>query len=417
MEDLPSVSLMFADFFIKRPVLASVCAIVMLIAGAVCLPLLSIEHYPDLSPVQISVTANYQGASADVVEKTVTSVLERQINGIEGLRDLTSSSSNEGTAQIIATFQPGRNQDLAAADVQNRVSFADSQLPDTVRQAGIRVHQQSSSIVLGMAIYSNQGQYDELFLSNYVDLYVLDRLKRVPGVGNVQTFGERRYAMRVWLDPTRLASRSLTAQDVVAALLEQNIQVGAGQIGQPPIEDDQMFQIDLVAQSRLTTKEEFEDVALKAGSNGTLVKLKDVGRAELGAESYASFSRYNGLPCFGMSVFARSQSNVLEVAKAVKAEMNTLSKTFPPGMTYSIPYDPTLLVETSHNEAIKTLIEAFLLIVLTIFIFTQDWHTTLIAAMAVPISLMGTFALMKAFGRYVQSFKFVWTDACRWIRG
>ncbi len=389
---------MFADFFIKRPVFASVCSLMILIAGAVCLPLLPIEQYPDISPVQIAVTANYQGASADVVEKNVTSVLERQINGVEGLRYMTSISSNDGGAQITATFEPGRNKDLAAVDVQNRVSLAEPQLPDSVRQTGVRVSKQSSSIVLGMGIYGDKGQYDNIFLSNYADLYVLDRLKRIEGVGNVQAFGERRYAMRIWLDPTRLASRSLTAQDVVDALSEQNIQVGAGQIGQPPMKEDQMFQIDLVAQSRLTTKDEFEDITLKTGSNGTLVKLKDVGRAELGAESYSSFSRYNGFPCFGMGVFQLPGSNALEVAKAVKAEMKAASKDFPAGMTYAIPYDPTLFVEESRKEVIKTLYEAILLVVLTIFIFIQDWRATLIPAITIPISLIGTFAIMKVFG-------------------
>jgi HAE1 family hydrophobic/amphiphilic exporter-1 len=389
---------MFADFFIRRPVFASVCSFMILIAGAVCLPLLPIEQYPEISPVQVVVSSNYQGASADVVEKTVTSVLERQINGVEGMRYITSTSSNDGTSQITVTFEPGRNQDLAAVEVQNRISLAQPQLPEPVRQTGVRVSKQSSAIVLGMGIYSDKGQYDNLFLSNYADLYVLDRLKRISGVGNVQSFGERRYAMRIWLDPTRLASRKLTAQDVVGALSEQNIQVGAGQVGQPPMPEDQMFQIDLVAQSRLTTKEQFEDIILKTGAKGTLVKLKDVGRAELGAESYTSFSRYNGLPCFGMGIYQLPGSNALAVAKAVKAEMKKITKTFPVGMTYAIPYDPTLFVEASRREVIKTLYEAILLVVLTIFIFIQDWRSTLIPAITIPISLIGTFAFMKVFG-------------------
>jgi HAE1 family hydrophobic/amphiphilic exporter-1 len=389
---------MFADFFIKRPVFASVCSFIILIAGAVCLPLLPIEQYPDISPIQIAVISNYQGASADVVEKTVTSVLERQINGVEGMRYMTSVSSNDGTSQITVTFEPGRNKDLAAVDVQNRVSLAEPQLPDPVRQTGVRVSKQSSSIVLGMGIYGDKGQYDNIFLSNYADLYVLDRIKRIPGVGNVLPFGERRYAMRIWLDPSRLASRALTAQDVVSALQEQNVQVGAGQIGQPPMKDDQMFQIDLIAQSRLTTTEEFEDIILKTGPNGTLVKLKDVGRAELGAESYSSFSRYNGFPSFGMGVNQLPGSNALAVAHAVKEEMKKAAKDFPPGMTYAIPYDPTLFVEESRREVIKTLYEAIVLVVITIFIFIQDWRATLIPAITIPISLIGTFAVMKVFG-------------------
>ncbi|MBW4541249.1 MAG: efflux RND transporter permease subunit [Myxacorys chilensis ATA2-1-KO14] len=389
---------MFADFFIKRPVFATVCSLIVLIAGAVSLPLLPIEQYPDISPVQVAVVSNYQGASADVVEKTVTSLLERQINGVEGMRYMTSISSNDGTSQITVTFEPGRNKDLAAVDVQNRVSLAEPTLPEPVRQTGVRVSKQSSSIVLGMGIYGDKGQYDNIFLSNYADLYVLDRIKRIPGVGNVQPFGERRYAMRIWLDPSRLASRALTAQDVVSALQEQNIQVGAGQIGQPPVKDDQMFQIDLIAQSRLTTKEEFEDLTLKTGSDGTLVKLKDIGRAELGAESYTSFSRYNGFPSFGMGVNQLPGSNALAVAHAVKQEMEKASKDFLPGMTYAIPYDPTLFVEESRREVIKTLYEAIILVVITIFVFIQDWRATLIPTITIPISLIGTFAIMKVFG-------------------
>lgn len=389
---------MFADFFIRRPVFASVCSLIILIAGAICLPLLPIEQYPNLSPVQVVVTANYQGASADVVEKTVTSVLERQINGVEGMRYITSTSSNDGTSQVTVTFEPGRNQDLAAVEVQNRLSLAQPQLPESVRQTGVRVSKQSNAIVLGVSIYGEKGQYDNIFLSNYADLYVLDRLKRMAGVGTVQPFGERRYAMRIWLDPSRLASRKLTAQDVVSALSEQNIQVGAGQIGQPPMDENQMFQIDLVAQSRLTTKEQFEDIILKTGAKGTLVKLKDVGRAELGAESYTSFARYNGLPAFGMGIYQLPGSNALEVAKAVKAEMEKIAKGFPAGMTYAVPYDPTLFVEASRREVIKTLYEAILLVVLTIFIFIQNWRATLIPAITIPISLIGTFAFMKVFG-------------------
>lgn len=389
---------MFVDFFIKRPVFASVCSLVIVIAGAVSLPLLPIEQYPDISPVQVAVSANYQGASADVVEKTVTSVLERQINGVEGMRYMTSTSSNDGGSQIVVTFDPGRNKDLGAVDVQNRVSLAEPQLPEAVRQTGVRVSKQSSSIVLGMGIYGDKGQYDNIFLSNYADLYVLDRLKRIKGVGNVQPFGERRYSMRIWLDPNKLASRSLVAQDVVNALQEQNVQVGAGQIGQPPSREDQMFQIDLVAVGRLVEKNEFEDIVIKNGKDGALVKLKDVGRAELGAESYTSFSRYNGLPCFGMGINQLPGSNALEVAHQVKEEMKKLAKEFPSGMTYSIPYDPTVFVEESRKEVIKTLYEAIALVVFVIFIFIQDWRATLIPAITIPVSLIGTFAFMKLFG-------------------
>ena len=389
---------MFVDFFIRRPIFASVCSLIIVLAGATCLPLLPVEQYPDISPVQIAVTSNYQGASADVVERTVTSVLERQINGVEGMRYMTSFSSNDGTSQITATFAQGRNKDLAAVDVQNRVSQALPQLPDAVRQTGVQVSKQSSAIVLGMAVYGDKGQYDNVFLSNYLDLYVIDRLKRLEGIGDIRRFGERRYSMRIWLDPNRLASRKLTASDVVQALQEQNLQVGAGQIGQPPSKEDQMFQIDIVAVGRLVKTEEFEDIVIKRGSDGTLIKVKDVGRAELGAESYTSFSRYNGNPSAGMGVLQLPGSNALAVAHAVKEEMKLIAKSFPPGMTYDIPYDPTLFVEESRREVIKTLYEAILLVVFTIFIFLQDWRATLIPAITIPVSLIGTFAVMKVFG-------------------
>jgi hydrophobic/amphiphilic exporter-1 (mainly G- bacteria), HAE1 family len=389
---------MFVDYFIKKPVFAIVCSIFILIAGAVSLPLLPIEQYPDISPVQVVVSANYQGASADVVEKTVTTVLERQINGVEGMRYMTSQSSNDGTSSITVTFETGRDKDLAAVDIQNRVNLAEPQLPDSVRQTGVSVTKQSSSIVIGMGIYGDKAQYDEVFLSNYADLYILDRLKRLPGVGTVQSFGERRYAMRVWVDPARLASRGLTAQDAVDALEEQNLQVGAGKIGQAPTKNEQLYQIDLIARGRLLEASEFEDIVLKSDGAGNLVKLKDIGRAELGAESYDTFTRLNGKPSFGMGVNQLPGSNALAVANAVKEEMLKLSKDFPSGIKYDIPYDPTKFVEESRREVIKTLYEAILLVILTIFIFIQDWRATIIPAVTIPISLIGTFAAMKVFG-------------------
>lgn len=394
---------MFVDFFIKRPVFASVCSLVILLVGLVSLPTLPVEQYPDISPVQVAVTANYQGASADVVEKTVTSILERQINGVEDMKYMDSISSNDGGSTITVTFEQGRNKDAAVVDVQNRVTLAEPQLPDDVKRTGVSVRKQSSSAVLGMAIFSEGNKYNNLFLSNYTDLYVLDALKRIKGVGNIQPFGERKYSMRLWIDPTRLASRNLTAQDVVSALEQQNIQVGSGQIGQPPTDDDQMYQMDLLAIGRLIEPSEFEEIVLKTGADGSLVKLKDVGRAELGAESYGTFSRYDGNAAFGMRIDQLPGSNALSVAKAIKAEMKLLSKDFPPGVKYEIPYDPTLFVEESQKEVVKTLYEAIALVVLVIFIFLQDWRATLIPAITIPVSLIGTFAAMKAFGFSLNS--------------
>ncbi len=394
---------MFADFFIKRPVFSIVCAIIILLAGAISIPTLPVAQYPDISPVQVVVTASYIGASAQVVEDTVTNVLERQINGVEGLRYMTSNSANDGTSTITVTFEQGYNKDIAAVDVQNRVSVAEPQLPEAVRQTGVTVNKQSSATVVGMAIFSKDDRYDDVFISNYADLYILDSLKRIKGVGNVRPYGERRYAMRLWLDPNRLASRGITAQDVVDRLNQQNIQLGIGRIGQPPAADGQMYQVDLQTQGRLKDTNEFENIILKSGTNGTLVKLKDVGRAELGAENYTSFARYSGRGAVGYEVLQLPGANALETAKTVKAEMQRLAQDFPPGLTYEIPYDPTLFVQESSKEVIKTLFEAIALVVLVIFVFLQDWRTTLIPVITIPVSLIGTFAFVKVFDFSINS--------------
>ncbi|BAZ03178.1 transporter (plasmid) [Tolypothrix tenuis PCC 7101] len=388
---------MFANFFIKRPVFAIACALVMLMVGIISIPLLPVEQYPDISPVQINVTANYIGASAQVVEDTVTTVLERQINGVEGLKYITSTSSSDGTSNIIVTFDQGYDIDTAAADVQNRVLLAEPKLPEVVRQTGVSVTKQSSGIVLAMALYSEGDKYDDTFISNYADLYVLDRLRRIKGVGNIATFGDRRYAMRLWLDPTQLANRKLTTEDVINALHQQNLQLGIGSIGQPPAPNGQMYQIELQTQGRLKEAAEFENMVIKAGTDGTLVKLKDVGRAELGAENYSSFARYSGHVAVGYQILQIPGSNALKIANAVKAEMEQIAKDFPPGLKYEFPYDSSLFVEASRQEVVKNLLESIVLVVLVIFVFLQDWRTTLIPAITIPISLIGTFAFVKIF--------------------
>ncbi len=394
---------MFTDFFIKKPVFAIVCALVTLVVGLISLPLLPIEQYPDISPVQITVTANSIGANAQVVEETVTNVLERQINGVAGMRYISSTSSNDGTSTIVVTFRQGYDIDVAASDVQNRVLQAEPQLPEAVRQTGVQVSKQSSSIVLAMALYSEDDRYDDTFISNYADLYVLDDLRRIPGVGTIAPFGERRYAMRIWLDPNRLASRQLTAQDVITALRQQNVQLGVGSIGQPPNNDEQLYQLDLQTLGRLSSPAEFEEVVLKAGAAGDLVKLKDVGRAELGAERYSTFARYSGHPAVGYQILQTPGSNSLAIAKAVKAEMARLAERFPPGLIYEIPYDSSRFVEASFREVIITLLQAVGLVVLVIFVFLQDWRTTVIPAITIPVSLVGTFTFVKLFGFSLNS--------------
>ena len=389
---------MFVDVFIKRPVFTSVCAIIMLLVGAISIPTLPSAQYPEIAPPQVQVSATYVGASAEVVEETVTSVLEKEINGVEGMRYMTSNSTNDGISTINVTFELGYDKNIAAVDVQNRVAIAEAQLPLEVQQIGVTTLKRPSNILFAMALFANNSEYDPIFLSNYADLYIVDALKRIEGVSDIVLTGERRYAMRLWLDPNKLASRNLTAQDVVDAIEEQNIQVGAGRIGQQPSVDGQMYQLDLRAVGRLTSVSEFEEVVLRPGTDGTLIKLKDVGRVELGAENYNSFLRFRGKDSVGILVYPLPGSNALTVAHAVTTEMDRLATEFPPGMAYDIGFDTTLFVEESLAEVYKTLFEAIGLVILVIFVFLQDWRTTLIPVLTIPLSLIGTFAFIKVFG-------------------
>jgi HAE1 family hydrophobic/amphiphilic exporter-1 len=394
---------MFVDFFIKRPVFSTVCALIILLIGAISIPTLPIARFPDISPTQINVAANYTGASAEVVESGVTNILERQINGVEGVKYITSSSSNDGSSNITVTFEASRDKDIAAVDVQNRVSAAEAQLPDVVQRTGVRVTKQSNNILLAIGLYTDNQEYDNIFLSNYADLYLADALKRVKGVGDVRIFGERRYAMRLWLDPNRLASRGLTTADVSRALTEQNLQVGAGRIGQEPAPKGQQYQLDVRAVSRLTDTKEFEELVLKTENDGTLVKLKDVGRAELGAENYNTFLRFRAKDAVGLGIYQIPGSNALDVARGVKEEMARLAPSFPPGMKYQVAFDTTMFVEESLSEVVKTLLMAVVLVVLVIFVFLQDWRTTLIPALTIPLALIGTFGFVKVFNFSINS--------------
>jgi hydrophobic/amphiphilic exporter-1 (mainly G- bacteria), HAE1 family len=394
---------MFIDFFIKRPVFSTVCALIVLLLGLISIPTLPIARFPDIAPTQINVTANYSGASAEDVESGVTNILERQVNGIEGIRYITSSSSNDGSSTITATFNSSRNADIAAVDVQNRVSIAGPQLPEAVQRTGVRVTKQSNNILLAIGLFAENQQYDNIFLSNYADLYLADALKRVKGVGNVVIFGERRYAMRLWLDTSRLASRGLTTQDVVNALNEQNLQVGAGRIGQEPAPEGQRYQIDVRASSRLTEPAEFAEVILRTNNDGSLIKVKDVGRVELGAENYNTFLRYRAQDAVGLGIYQLPGSNALDVSRGVREEMARLAPNFPPGIQYEVAFDTTRFVEESMSEVIKTLITAVILVVIVIFVFLQDWRTTLIPAVTVPLSLIGTFIFVRIFDFSINS--------------
>lgn len=389
---------MFANFFIKRPIFTAVCSIIIVFLGAVALPTLPVAQFPEISPVQVVVTANYTGADAETVETGVTNILEREINGVEGMRYISSTSGSDGTSQITVTFDASTDPDIATVNVQNRVSRVEPLLPSLVTQTGVTVNQQNSNFLMAIALYPENGEYDSLFMSNYADIYMVEALKRIQGVGDIQIFGERKYAMRLWLNPNRLASRGLTVQDVADAVREQNIQVGAGQIGQQPAPDDQDYQLNIRAESRLASVSEFENLVIKTGEDGTLVKLKDVGRVELGAENYGSFLTYNGSEAIGLGITQRPGTNAISAAEAVRAELARLSESFPPGLTYAVAFDTTTFVSASLKDVVFTLLTAVALVILILFIFLQDWRTTLVPAVAIPVSLIGTFIFTRLFG-------------------
>jgi hydrophobic/amphiphilic exporter-1 (mainly G- bacteria), HAE1 family len=389
---------LFVDFFIRRPVFATVCALLIVLGGAIAIPTLPIAQFPDLAPPQVVVSSGYNGANAQTVESAVTIPLEQAINGVEGMKYITSTSGNDGSSNISVVFDISRNVDLAAVDVQNRVNQALGRMPNEVKNTGIFIFKQNSGFVFGAGVYSENGQYDNLFLSNYLDVYVRDAVKRVPGVGDVQVFGERKYAMRLWLDPARMAQRGLTATNVLAALQEQNVQVAAGQVGQPPAASEQNFQISVRAIGRLTEPAEFENIILKTGTGGTLVRIKDVGRAELGAEDYSSLLRFDGHDAVGLAVTQLPGANALDVDKGAKAELKRLSKNFPPGLKYAVAFDTTTVIGESIQDVLITLLQAIALVIIVIYLFLQDWRTTLIPAITIPVSLIGTFIFVKLFG-------------------
>ena len=395
--------LSIANTFIKRPVLTTVCAAIIVLVGGISIPMLPISQLPQVAPIQVEVSSAYIGADAETAETNVTTIIEREINGVEGMSYMSSNTSNDGISNIVVSFPPDTDRNIAQVNVQNRVALSEPQLPASVQQTGVTVQKSSPDLLLGIAFYAENGEYDDLFLSNYLDLYLIDQVRRIEGVGRAIIFGERKYAMRLWLDPDALAARNLTSQDVVNALQEQNIQVGAGSIGRQPAPEDQRFEFTLRALGRLESAEEFENLVVGTGENGNLIKLRDVGRAELGAENYDTSAKFIGSPAVGMGVFQLPGSNALEVGTAVKETIAELARDFPPGMNYEIALDTTEFVEVSMTEVVKTLIQAILLVVLIIFIFLQDWRTTIIPAIAIPVSLIGAFAFLNIFNFQINT--------------
>jgi len=388
----------FVNFFIDRPIFASVLAIVIVVAGAVAIPFLPIAMFPEITPPQVVVTANYPGASAEVVEQTVTTPIEQQVNGVEDMIYMSSRSGSDGTMTLNVTFKVGADLDIAAVNVQNRVSIAQAKLPADVTRQGLTITKQSPDLVEIVALISPDGSRDELYLANYATLQMVDVLARVRGVGQVTVFNGRDYGMRLWLNPERLAGLGLTAGDVADAVREQNLQAAAGQIGQPPSLPGQQFQYTVTTRGRLSTPAEFEDIVLRTRSDGSLLRVRDVARVELGAQSYGSFGRVGGKPAALIGIFQLPGANALEVSKGVQAAVARLAPSFPSGVTHERPYNTTEFVRVSIEEVVLTLFIAIGLVVLVVYVFLQDWRATLIPTMTIPVSLVGTFGVISVFG-------------------
>jgi HAE1 family hydrophobic/amphiphilic exporter-1 len=389
---------MISKFFIERPVLSNVIAILMILIGGVCLFSLAVAQYPDVVPPTVQVTTRYPGASAKTLVDTVALPIEQQVNGVEGMLYMQSYSGADGTYTLTVTFKIGTDLNFAQVLVQNRVSSALSQLPTSVQNQGVTVQKRSTSILLFVTLTSPKATYDSLFLSNYATISIRDELSRLPGVGNVTVFGAGQYSMRVWLDPNKLQVRGLMPQDVIQAIQQQSQQVTAGQVGAPPTPPGQAFQYTLNVNGRLDDKAEFEDIIVKTGNSGDVTRVRDVGWVELGAQTYSQVFSLNKRPAAGIGVFQTPGANALEVEKAVEKKMAELALAFPQDIKYDTPFDTTKFVSASIAEVYKTLIEAGLLVLVVILVFLQDWRAMLVPATTVPVTIIGAFAAMAALG-------------------
>ncbi len=385
-------------FFINRPIFAMVIALLMVLIGGICLLILPIAQYPSIVPAEVQVTSQYIGAGSQVVADTVTTPLERNINGVEGMIYMSSASTNNGNSIITITFDVGYDVDIGAVDVLNDTNTATPLLPPAVIQSGVSIKKVSTDMVLVVNLLSKDNSLDESFLSNYADIQITPALQRVPGVGNVNNFGLLQYSIRIWLDPNKLASMNIAPQEVIAAVQEQNQQAAVGVIGQPPVPNNIPFQYQISTLGQLSDVEQFADIIVRADKNGQIVRIKDLGRVEMGAETYTTTSKFSGRPTASLGVYQLPGSNAVQVAAQVKQIMAKLKKNFPEGMTYTIAYDTTDFVKESIKEVVITLFEAIILVFLVVFLFLQNWRTTLIPCIAIPVSLIGTFALFSVFG-------------------
>jgi len=394
---------MFSRFFIDRPIFAAVLSIFLVLAGLAAMRTLPIAQYPEIAPPVVTVRAVYPGASAEVLEQTVAAPLENQINGVENMLYMNSNSSSNGAVEINVTFEIGTNVDQAALNVNNRVKQAEARLPQEVRRQGVTVEKNSTSFLQVLAFNSPDGSFDDLYVSNYVTLNVLDTIKRIPGTTNVQIFGAKDYAMRIWLRPDRMTQLKLTTSDLLRALNEQNAQFAAGKVGQAPTGGPQELVYTITTKGRLQDPREFEEIIVRSNPDGSALRLKDVARVELASKDYDFVGRVNGRESALLGIFLQPGANALDVAKVVEKTMHELSKRFPAGMQYQIVYDTTRFVEVSIREVVKTLLEAMALVFLVVFLFLQNWRATLIPFAAVPVSLIGTFAGLFVLGYSINT--------------
>ena len=389
---------MISKFFIERPVLANVLAILMVLIGGVALYGLPVSQYPNVVPPTVQVTTTYPGASARTLMDTVALPIEQQVNGVENMLYMQSTNASDGSYTLTVTFKIGTDLDTAQVLVQNRVASALASLPLAVQSQGVKVEKKATAILLFVTLTSPDNRYDNLYLANYATISIRDELSRLPGVGDVNVFGAGQYSMRAWLDPEKLKARSLNAQDIVETLQRQSQQVTAGQVGVPPTPPGVNFQYTIDLQGRLSDVEEFANVIVKTGSNGEITRLRDVGRVELGAQTYSQIFTLDGQPSAGIGIFQTPGANALDVEGAVKAKMDELARQFPQGLVYSIPFDTTVFVDQSIHEVYKTLIEAAVLVLIVILVFLQDWRAMLVPATTVPVTIIGAFAAMYALG-------------------
>ena len=393
---------MFSKFFIDRPIFATVLSLFIVLAGLAAMRVLPIARYPEISPPVVSVSAVYPGASAEVLETTVAAPIEQAINGVEKMLYMSSTSSGDGAVSISVTFDVGTNLDIAAVNVNNRVNQVLNKLPQEVQRQGVTVAKSSSSFMTVAAIYSPDDRYDSLFISNYVTQNVLDAIKRVPGTTNVQIFGAKDYAMRIWLRPDRMAAMGVTVGDISAAVTEQNAQYAAGKVGAPPGNSEELT-LTVTAKGRLLEAADFGNIVVRSGDKGAIVRLKDVARVELGSKDYNFYGRVNGHPTVPVGVFLQTGANALDTRKAVEKVMVDLKSKFPEGLTYATPYDTTPFVTESIHEVLVTLAEAMVLVFLVVYLFLQSWRATIIPTLAVPVSLIGTMAGLHLLGYSINT--------------